>query len=823
MRTRFVFLSISVCVAMLVPGVAPGVGLPGSSGDPDVAVPDVDIQFALMQLHGDPMAFHLGVGDDPKTCKHYQGVARVNGTDGTPYMMLTRSGNSTLGCPLDPDTTGELLTVRMGSRDRDGERLRSNLLARGTGMGATAPPISDLGVSSVHFDGRVHSDGKTWPAFSHPGGVQVVGDVLVVPLEEYCSSGYDEKNECATLAKVGGLALIDVGDPENPDLLHWQFMRNMSAIGVVGVTYVGPGEHPVMSDRYLFALTWGDSTEVRFAWSNTGDLHTTTDIVLDPFVWSGDMLGADKDKWREWQTLSFVRDGDGSLYLFAAEKAAGSSGNDWVALFEVKLTINNPLEDKVIEYVQERHLRLTGPDDLDMGSLDAASGVYVSRTGQLILYTASHDNDAHGNTVGMGEFRYIDVTYPNTAARETMCPWVELYEDETGWFDTSPDRSLMLDFKDRHLEDWPNLHDENFGDATDSLRWFLEPGQKMWLFKDDTFGGEFLEVTGVGNVLSWPDLDSLGYGDEISSVWMSGVADPGGPYTGTVGVPFALDSANPCYRDGEVASFSWTVDSTSCSFSDPTARQPSLTCSEPGTFEVEVTIIEWLDVVSAGTTVTVSVNTPPLAMGFTASLVEDSAVGTTVGTVTGSDAEGDSLSYAITAGNGAGLFTIGSATGTITTAGALDYETATRHVLTVTVSDGTDSVNTTVTVNVLEVVNTFNDDDGSVFEDDIEWLAAAGITRGCNPPVNDMFCPNQSVTRGQMAAFLVRAMGYTDNGGGNLFIDDNGSVFESDIDKLGTAGITRGCNPPVNDMFCPNQSVTRGQMAAFLHRALGTA
>lgn len=59
-----------------------------------------------------------------------------------------------------------------------------------------------------------------------------------------------------------------------------------------------------------------------------------------------------------------------------------------------------------------------------------------------------------------------------------------------------------------------------------------------------------------------------------------------------------------------------------------------------------------------------------------------------------------------------------------------------------------------------------------------------------------------------------------DDGGGNLFIDDD-SVFEADIDKLGTAGVTRGCNPPTNDRFCPNDSVTRGQMAAFLHRALG--
>ena len=50
----------------------------------------------------------------------------------------------------------------------------------------------------------------------------------------------------------------------------------------------------------------------------------------------------------------------------------------------------------------------------------------------------------------------------------------------------------------------------------------------------------------------------------------------------------------------------------------------------------------------------------------------------------------------------------------------------------------------------------FTDDDGSVFEADIEWMAANGVTVGCNPPVFDRYCPNDPVTRGQMAAFMHR-------------------------------------------------------------------
>ncbi|MEA2002894.1 MAG: DNRLRE domain-containing protein, partial [Actinomycetota bacterium] len=115
---------------------------------------------------------------------------------------------------------------------------------------------------------------------------------------------------------------------------------------------------------------------------------------------------------------------------------------------------------------------------------------------------------------------------------------------------------------------------------------------------------------------------------------------------------------------------------------------------------------------------------------------------------------------------------------------------------------------------------TFIDDDDSVFEADIERLAAAGITKGCNPPINDRYCPDDGVTRDQMAAFLVRALGLTDSGTTD-FVDDDGSIFEADIERLATAGITKGCNPPINDRYCPGSSVTRDQMAAFLVRALG--
>ena len=107
----------------------------------------------------------------------------------------------------------------------------------------------------------------------------------------------------------------------------------------------------------------------------------------------------------------------------------------------------------------------------------------------------------------------------------------------------------------------------------------------------------------------------------------------------------------------------------------------------------------------------------------------------------------------------------------------------------------------------------FSDVANSIFVDEITWLEAAGITGGCNAT---QFCPKANVLRGQMAAFLGRALDLPATGT-DYFIDDETSQFEFDINRLAAAGITGGCGP---QKFCPGFSVSRGQMASFLVRAL---
>jgi endonuclease YncB( thermonuclease family) len=113
----------------------------------------------------------------------------------------------------------------------------------------------------------------------------------------------------------------------------------------------------------------------------------------------------------------------------------------------------------------------------------------------------------------------------------------------------------------------------------------------------------------------------------------------------------------------------------------------------------------------------------------------------------------------------------------------------------------------------------FTDDDGTIFETAINRLREAEITTGCNPPDHDRFCPTSTVTRGQMAAFFARAFKYPETDA-NPFTDDEGHIFENAIEKLAAANITVGCNPPASDHFCPDSPVTREQMATFITRAV---
>jgi len=101
----------------------------------------------------------------------------------------------------------------------------------------------------------------------------------------------------------------------------------------------------------------------------------------------------------------------------------------------------------------------------------------------------------------------------------------------------------------------------------------------------------------------------------------------------------------------------------------------------------------------------------------------------------------------------------------------------------------------------------------------IEQLAADGITAGCG---NNNYCPNDIVSRAQMAVFLLRAKYGADHSppaATGVFDDIDLSHWAAPwIEQLAAEGITAGCG---NNNYCPAANVTRAQMAVFLVRTFG--
>lgn len=118
-----------------------------------------------------------------------------------------------------------------------------------------------------------------------------------------------------------------------------------------------------------------------------------------------------------------------------------------------------------------------------------------------------------------------------------------------------------------------------------------------------------------------------------------------------------------------------------------------------------------------------------------------------------------------------------------------------------------DAAGSTSTVRFDDVPRTHNQ------HDEIEFIAVRNITTGCGPR---RYCPSNSVTREQMASFLVRATGL-ERTWWTPFVDvDSSSTHGRDVATIWANQITNGCSPT---RFCPRRAVTRAEMASFVSRA----
>lgn len=514
-------------------GIANPQDCPWGSPDCNRCVADVEGAFGNLRDHGEILAFHMGDHPAPEWGlgtayhKHWQGLQRLavapDGQDAGRYMVLTRDDIN-----VDGAGYSGFQIVYMGSRSDQGERLRSNRLIPRKPFRDSPPPAEDIVVKTQLIDGE----------HEHPGGIQVLGQFLIV--------GVDEE-----------VHLYDLSDPRRPEHLG---PPETGALDGIGPIFTRPGKTgsstslaKLSSGRYLLVISSSDARPLDFYISDQANalLNDPADITFSNF----DRLTSDQisvifgDKAQGgYQSINLITEcGSGQLYLIGSHNNGGCIGSacdpweeDRAVLYKVDV-INQRINLEKIPYGDGdgRHFYCTQGFDSGNGfcNFDAAAGIYVDPSGQLILYAAEHDNDGPDETVEFMEFRQVprQSQDPQGSCSTLEEAWVELYRND---FNDSAGlgESLVIDYRDRDLEDYRNYgFFDPYGGETmsgtgwwdygggriSSLRWCLPSGGPDYLlWEKEYFSGWHLTLEGSGHVEAIPNLHNFNNqnrGDAISS------------------------------------------------------------------------------------------------------------------------------------------------------------------------------------------------------------------------------------------------------------------------------------------------------------------
>ncbi len=477
-------------------------------------VPNVEAQFANLQYHGEALSWHrANVADDVApnyafACKHYQGGARDPRT-GPAYFYFVRNGNPAITCFGAPTEPGEFVVVKFGSRDGDGEALRSNRLRRGEAQENTQPIDADRAVAHIRFDGiSTDSDGNIWPAFAHPGGIQMLGDSLVAVALTVRIPGV---NDGLSTNWNNVICLINVAVPENPRLIS---IVSWYDTGSLAIDRRPDGTIQILTSGA--AWRWGRLTANPTPSSITNTysiLHRNIDRWTNGFTQLTDPNV--ETNWEEWQNIQFVRQPDGTLYLLTLDNhttVLTDEEQDVVALFKFIETPDNPALSWQLQFVAKRTFKRGDPHK---GDFDAVGAFYVTPSGELLMYMADHRDgpESPGDTVRMGEWRSKNLF--EAGPQQDCTAWVQLYENTGG----ATGSQLTVNYRDYLMDDYEDLYalrinagDANgWSDRARAVRWFAPPGGTIRLNENRPGGpaGKHLDLVGNGTVQFISDLSAV--------------------------------------------------------------------------------------------------------------------------------------------------------------------------------------------------------------------------------------------------------------------------------------------------------------------------
>jgi len=482
----------------------------------NLALDNIILAFDQLTFQGEWLGFHMGPApatNPPPTTEHFQGIARSPRTGIPPIFYAMRSGNKD-----NPDYYGSIMVVQMNSRPQHGERLRSNRLSKAEETPDTKPPSIDACIKNIPFS-----------EYGHVGGIQMVGDILAVPLED--------KIDNPALPE-GKVVFYDCSEPTNPVKLTYELNTPSHKIGVVGITKLPDG-------YFLLVMSWGDSKDLDFyrsskkSFFDAGFNFTLVSSISEDYL-------NDLEANHFWefgknspQSLNFVTQKDGKVFLVGSRNSSPLApvvnGEDQMYLWEV-VNFNATQKPNVKGVRGEIHKMLSCPESLVEWSMQsnfaASGGVYISPSGELLYYSTHHWGETW---VKMAELRHIYVSRTGTCGPQfrenhlggpiyVIEPWVMMFQH-----DNFRGISVTMDFRDQDLDnynDFKGLDGINgFSDDLTSFIWCGPPGSVLRIYDDDNYDPDgdagYLECPGTGSVVLVHDVRNLPsmvswLGDEIS-------------------------------------------------------------------------------------------------------------------------------------------------------------------------------------------------------------------------------------------------------------------------------------------------------------------
>lgn len=351
---------------------------------------------------------------------------------------------------------------------------------------------------------KIHKIYQISTKFWHGGGMDVEGEILVIPLE----------NSSINESKV---SFYCIKDPLNPlPFKGADIDRDDEIAGAAALIRLKNG-------KYLCGV-WIDS-DVK---GHRLDLYVSvSNDLADGFGPSPNkphhsLKWENKKEWigvrkqRNFQTFQFLRDKSGEIYCFATDNKFKTSpalpGLNRAHLLRLEidedaLTGNNPkfVNPRIVQFPEMKI------NNVRMRYNFAAGGsFYITPEKKLALYSVSHWRNSQ-DCISMGEF-YPPLEDTKKTINDLSLARIELYDDKN--FGLNPRGFYMqrclkiIGGYNNVLEDFNviKVQGEKFSDKVNSIKMILPKGFSLWLYEHEQFKGKKFEIKGTGKFENIPDL-----------------------------------------------------------------------------------------------------------------------------------------------------------------------------------------------------------------------------------------------------------------------------------------------------------------------------